>query len=303
MTLTANPGDTVSTITRPDERPHAAVPTADTAAATGSETDDAPPRADVDATTGHDSEPVGELLRVDPRTLVIGANVRRDVVLDRPFLRSISDRGVREPIIVRRDDHGVLVVRKGKRRTLAAVETGRPTVPVFGRVRPARRGPGRRGPGRGDRPDRRSARGEPASRRHPRGRRGPGAPAVARPRVDRGSDRAAHPRPERPGEADHRGRAQRARRGDGALRPHPGPGRGHRRVRRPGRPGRRSGESAHRDRGQGACPVRARRAAASRSARRRPPGRRHRRRADQPGRAGPRPGGHRQRGAAQRAAA
>lgn len=131
MTLTANPGDTVSTITRPDERPHAAVPTADTAAATGSETDDAPPRADVDATTGHDSEPVGELLRVDPRTLVIGANVRRDVVLDRPFLRSISDRGVREPIIVRRDDHGVLVVRKGKRRTLAAVETGRPTVPVL----------------------------------------------------------------------------------------------------------------------------------------------------------------------------
>ncbi|GAY11424.1 ParB N-terminal domain-containing protein [Pseudonocardia sp. N23] len=131
MTLTANPGDTVSTITRPDERPHAAVPTADAAATSGSETDDAPPRADVDATTGQDSEPVGELLRVDPRTLVIGANVRRDVVLDRPFLRSITDRGVREPIIVRRDDHGVLVVRKGKRRTLAAVETGRPTVPVL----------------------------------------------------------------------------------------------------------------------------------------------------------------------------
>lgn len=138
MTLTANPGDTVSTITRADERPHAAVPTADAAATSGSETDDALPRPDVDATTGHDSEPVGELLRVDPRMLVIGANVRRDVVLDRPFLRSITDRGVREPIIVRRDDHGGLVVRKGKRRTLAAVETGRATVPVL--VEPGRPG-------------------------------------------------------------------------------------------------------------------------------------------------------------------
>lgn len=73
----------------------------------------------------------GELLVVDPTTLVIGANVRREVALDKPFLRSIADRGVREPITVRRRADGELVVRKGKRRTLAAVETGRPSVPVL----------------------------------------------------------------------------------------------------------------------------------------------------------------------------
>jgi ParB family chromosome partitioning protein len=74
---------------------------------------------------------VGELLAVDPATLIIGANVRREVALDKPFLRSIRERGVREPIIARRRDDGLLVVRKGKRRTLAAVETGRPLVPVL----------------------------------------------------------------------------------------------------------------------------------------------------------------------------
>ena len=59
---------------------------------------------------------VGELLAVDPATLIIGANVRRDDALDKPFLRSIRERGVREPIITRRRDDGLLVVRKGKRR-------------------------------------------------------------------------------------------------------------------------------------------------------------------------------------------
>ncbi|MBW0117228.1 ParB/RepB/Spo0J family partition protein [Pseudonocardia abyssalis] len=73
----------------------------------------------------------GELLVVDPTALVIGANVRREVALDKSFLRSIADRGVREPITVRRRADGGLVVRKGKRRTLAAVETGRPSVPVL----------------------------------------------------------------------------------------------------------------------------------------------------------------------------
>lgn len=73
----------------------------------------------------------GELLAVDPRTLVVGVNVRRELALDKPFLRSIAERGVREPIMARRGEDGVLVVRKGKRRTLAAVEAGRDTVPVL----------------------------------------------------------------------------------------------------------------------------------------------------------------------------
>lgn len=130
MTITANPGQTTSDVAPVEQTPsiddpHVPEPAADT------KTGDKPEPTHADVTTGPADEPVGVLLRVDPRTLVIGANVRRDVALDKPFLRSIADRGVREPIIARRDDQGALVVRKGKRRTLAAVETGRATVPVL----------------------------------------------------------------------------------------------------------------------------------------------------------------------------
>jgi ParB family chromosome partitioning protein len=64
--------------------------------------------------------------------LIIGANVRRQVGLDREFVRSIRDRGVREPIQVRhRAGDGALVVRKGKRRTLGAIEVGQALVRVL----------------------------------------------------------------------------------------------------------------------------------------------------------------------------
>lgn len=78
----------------------------------------------------HDGE-VGELAWADPRSLIVGINVRSEVSLERGFVRDIAERGVREPITVRRRDDGALVVRKGKRRTLAAVEAGRATVRVF----------------------------------------------------------------------------------------------------------------------------------------------------------------------------
>src|SRR4051812_16036156 len=69
--------------------------------------------------------PLGELLQADPRELIVGPNVRGQVVLDQGFVRSIRERGVREPIQVRRRaGDGALVVRKGKRRTLVAVEAG-----------------------------------------------------------------------------------------------------------------------------------------------------------------------------------
>jgi ParB family chromosome partitioning protein len=75
---------------------------------------------------------VGELAWADPRTLIVGANVRGEVRLDAHFVRDIADRGVREPIPVRRrDEDGALVVRKGKRRTLAAIEAGLGLVRVF----------------------------------------------------------------------------------------------------------------------------------------------------------------------------
>ncbi|MBW0115666.1 ParB/RepB/Spo0J family partition protein [Pseudonocardia abyssalis] len=86
--------------------------------------------ADPSVTSRPDAE-IGVLVAVDPRILVVGVNVRRDLALDKPFLRSIAERGVREPIIARRAADGALVVRKGKRRTVAAVEVGRASVPVL----------------------------------------------------------------------------------------------------------------------------------------------------------------------------
>lgn len=74
---------------------------------------------------------VGELAWVDPRDLVVRANVRADAALDRHFVRDIADRGVREPIPVRRRDDGAMVVRRGHRRALAAIDAGLQRVRVF----------------------------------------------------------------------------------------------------------------------------------------------------------------------------
>ncbi|MCZ2261383.1 ParB/RepB/Spo0J family partition protein [Isoptericola sp. QY 916] len=77
--------------------------------------------------------PVSEVARptmVDPTTLVLGENVRREVQVDVPFKRDIAARGVRQPVEVRRDPMDQLVVIDGQRRTLAAIEAG-VQVPVF----------------------------------------------------------------------------------------------------------------------------------------------------------------------------
>jgi hypothetical protein len=89
-----------------------------------------------DVVTDVEAAAVGELSWVDPRALVVGVNVRREANLDRHFVRDIAGRGAREPIPVRRrPEDGALVVRKGKRRTLAAIEAG------LGRVRVTLREP------------------------------------------------------------------------------------------------------------------------------------------------------------------
>lgn len=67
---------------------------------------------------------------VDPRTLVLEANVRADARLDKQFLASIRDRGVLVPIVAHRATDGLRVLY-GQRRTLAAVEAGRAEVPVY----------------------------------------------------------------------------------------------------------------------------------------------------------------------------
>lgn len=76
------------------------------------------------------TQPAAELLYVDPGTLVVGANVRADAQLDKAFLASVRERGVLEPVVAYRGGDGQLVVLHGQRRTLAAVQAGRDTVPV-----------------------------------------------------------------------------------------------------------------------------------------------------------------------------
>lgn len=71
-----------------------------------------------------------ELITVDPGTLTIGANIRIDTKLDKPFLESIAEHGVKQPIQAYRDSDGTLIVVAGQRRTLAAVQTSLPTVKV-----------------------------------------------------------------------------------------------------------------------------------------------------------------------------
>ncbi|MFE7204273.1 ParB N-terminal domain-containing protein [Pseudonocardia alni] len=79
-----------------------------------------------------DVDELGELAWADPATLVLEVNTRTDVHLDPHFCASIRDRGVREPInVYARAADGALVVRKGQRRTLAAVKAGLARVRVL----------------------------------------------------------------------------------------------------------------------------------------------------------------------------
>lgn len=71
-----------------------------------------------------------EFAHVDPATLVIGANARLDADLTPEFIASIKQHGVLQTIDTYRTTDGALVVLRGQRRTLAAVQAGLTTVPV-----------------------------------------------------------------------------------------------------------------------------------------------------------------------------
>ena len=68
---------------------------------------------------------------LDPTTLLVDANIRIDVRLDKDFVASIKDLGVLVPIVAVRTAEGGVRVRFGNRRTLGAVEAGRDSVPVM----------------------------------------------------------------------------------------------------------------------------------------------------------------------------
>uniref|UniRef100_UPI001124E5C5 ParB/RepB/Spo0J family partition protein n=1 Tax=Arthrobacter globiformis TaxID=1665 RepID=UPI001124E5C5 len=68
---------------------------------------------------------------LDPATLTVDINVRKDAALTAGFIASIKEHGVMEPVIAHRKEDGTVHVLMGQRRTRAAVEAGRPLIPVM----------------------------------------------------------------------------------------------------------------------------------------------------------------------------
>lgn len=68
---------------------------------------------------------------LDPTTLTVDINVRKDAALTADFIASIKEHGVMEPVIAHRTDDGTVHVLMGQRRTLGAVEAQRPLIPVM----------------------------------------------------------------------------------------------------------------------------------------------------------------------------
>jgi ParB family chromosome partitioning protein len=71
-----------------------------------------------------------ERLDLDPRTLLVDVNIRKDAKPDKDFVASIKELGVLVPLVAVRTASGEVRVRFGHRRTLAAIEAGLSTVPV-----------------------------------------------------------------------------------------------------------------------------------------------------------------------------
>jgi ParB family chromosome partitioning protein len=72
----------------------------------------------------------GTVVRVDPATLIVAANVRSNTKLTKEFVASVKQHGVLVPITAQEAEDGLRVV-DGQRRTLAAVEAGVQKVSVF----------------------------------------------------------------------------------------------------------------------------------------------------------------------------
>jgi ParB family chromosome partitioning protein len=70
------------------------------------------------------------IVRVDPKTLLVGPNVRKEVTLRKEFVASVTEHGILVPIIAQQTADG-LEVLDGQMRTLAAVDAGLTDVPVY----------------------------------------------------------------------------------------------------------------------------------------------------------------------------
>lgn len=86
----------------------------------------------VDTTDTTGTTPVvGTVEQIAPETIVLDTNVRTDARLDKAFVASIREHGVMQPVVGYRADDGTIHVLQGQRRTLAAVEAKRETIPVY----------------------------------------------------------------------------------------------------------------------------------------------------------------------------
>jgi ParB family chromosome partitioning protein len=70
------------------------------------------------------------LEHIDPSTLLIDPNIRSTAELDPDFIESVREFGVMQAITAIEAPDGIRV-RMGQRRTMAAIQAGRPTVPVI----------------------------------------------------------------------------------------------------------------------------------------------------------------------------
>jgi ParB family chromosome partitioning protein len=91
----------------------------------------AEPEYGTDGQEGPQAPLGGTLVHLDPTSLVLGDNVREYPNLDKPFLDSIAEHGVLVPLTAIRRHDGVVEVRNGQRRTVAARKIGLSTVPVY----------------------------------------------------------------------------------------------------------------------------------------------------------------------------
>ncbi|WP_401001013.1 ParB/RepB/Spo0J family partition protein [Agromyces sp. GXQ0307] len=80
------------------------------------------------------TRPAGVVEHIDPQSIIIEANVRPgDTMkpLTKEFIATIREHGVVMPVHGYRDEQGIVFVRMGQRRTLAAREAGLATIPVY----------------------------------------------------------------------------------------------------------------------------------------------------------------------------
>ncbi|WP_405476484.1 ParB/RepB/Spo0J family partition protein [Paenarthrobacter ilicis] len=68
---------------------------------------------------------------LDPTTLTVDTNVRKEAGLTKEFIASIKEHGVLVPVVAHRTEDGTVHVLMGQRRTLGAIEAGAATIPVL----------------------------------------------------------------------------------------------------------------------------------------------------------------------------